>query len=240
MVGWDVKERMKINTRKGKTEVVVISRNPTQCEIYMEGDKLYESEYYTHLGVNVGGNNLQEVEINNRIAKYNSNVGMVYPLLRDRNIPRRCKIIIYQSILKPILMYGSEVWSLTTKTESRLQAAEMRVLRLIMGVTSRDQMRNSRIGEELKVTPLLEDTERGKLRWYGHVIRMEEERKQKKYLMWQPPGKRPVGRPRRRWIEGIYRALERRGTSREEVERYNRYDKRQEWRRFLQNSPADR
>ena len=118
---------MKINTRKGKTEDVVISRNPTQCEIYMEGDKLYQSECYTHLGVNVGGNNLQEVEINNRIAKYNSYVGMVYPLLRDRNIARRCKIIIYQSILKPILMYGSEVWSLTTKTESRLQAAEMRV-----------------------------------------------------------------------------------------------------------------
>ena len=130
-----------------------------------------------------------KVEINNRIGKYNSNVGMVYPLLRDRNIPRRCKIIIYQSILKPILMYGSEVWSLSTKRESRLQAAEMRVLRLIMGVTRKDQMRNSRIREELKVTPQLEDIERGKLRWYGHVMRMEEEGKQKKYLMWRPPGK---------------------------------------------------
>ena len=46
---------IKINTSKGKSEVVVISRNPTQCEIYME--KLYQSECYTHLGVNVGGNN---------------------------------------------------------------------------------------------------------------------------------------------------------------------------------------
>ena len=79
-------------------------------------------------------------------------------------------------------MYGSEVWSLTSKTESKLQAAEMRVLRLIMGVTRKDRMRNSRIREELKVTPLLEDIERGKLRWYRHVMRMEEERKQKKYL----------------------------------------------------------
>ena len=118
-------------------------------------------------------------------------------------------------------MYGSEVWSLTTKG-LLLQAAEMRVLRLIMGVTRKDRMRNSRIREELKVTPLLEDIERGKLRWYGHVMRMEEERKEKKYLMWRPPGKRRVGRPRKRWIEGIDRALERRGTSREEVERYNK------------------
>ena len=119
MVGRDVKERYEDKQKERKTEVVVISRNPTQCEIYMEGDKLYQSECYTHLGVNVGGNNLQEVEINNRIAKYNSNVGMVYPLLRDRNIPRRCKITIYQSILKLILMYSSEVWSLTTETESK-------------------------------------------------------------------------------------------------------------------------
>ena len=109
-----------------------------------------------------------------------------------------------------------------------------------MGVTRKDQVRNSRIREELKVTPLLEDIERGKLRWYGHVRKMEEERKQKKYLMWQAPRKRQVGKPRRRWIEGIDRALERRGTSREEVERYNRYYERQKWRRFLQNSPADK
>ena len=70
-----------------------------------------------------------------RISKYNTNVGMMYPLLKDRHVPRQSKMIIYKTILKPILLYGAETWSLTTKTQSKLQAAEMRVLRLIKGVT---------------------------------------------------------------------------------------------------------
>jgi len=136
---------MKINTRKGKTEIVHISRHTMQCEVYMGGNKLNQVENYKHLGVNVGERNLQEVEINNRIAKYNSNVGLMYPLSKDKNIPQDYKVTIYLTILKPILLYGSEVWSLTAKTESILQAAEMRVLRAIKGITRRDRVRNTTI-----------------------------------------------------------------------------------------------
>ena len=239
---WEGMERngMRINTRKDKTEIVMISRNAQQCNVYMGADKLNQVDNYSHLGVNVGSANLQEVEIKSRIAKYNRNVGMMHPLLRDVHIPRKCKIIIYQSILKPILLYGSEVWSLTSKTESQLQAAEMRVLRTIRGVTRRDRMRNSQIRAELQVVPLLEDIERNKLRWYGHVMRMTDDRKPKKYLQWRPAGRRPVGRPRRRWIEGVGSALTARGTSLGEVEESRRYEDRGEWRSFLRSSPADR
>ena len=232
---------MKINTAKGKTEVVLISRNRHQpVEVYMGENKLNQADNYIHLGVNVGEKNLQEIEINNRIAKYNQNVGMMYPLLKDKNIPRECKITVFQSILKPILLYGAEVWSLTAKTESKLQAAEMRVLRLIKGVTRKDKIRNTSIRADLNATPLLEEIERIKLRWYGHVMRMTEEKKPKKYLLWKPDGKRPVGRPRKRWIEGVQSALTRRGTSLCEIEETRRYEDRDNWRRFLGCSPADR
>ena len=232
---------MMINTKKGKTEIVIISRNRAQqCDIYMGENKLNQAENYTHLGVNVGETNLQEVEINNRIAKYNSNVGLMYPLLRDKNIPQECKVTIYQTILKPILLYGSEVWSLTTKTESRLQSAEMRALRTIKGVTRRDRIKNNTIRSGLKVTPLLEEIERNRLRWYGHVMRMEENKQPKRYLLWKPEGKRPVGRPRKRWMEGVEVALGRRGASLREVEEAGRYEDRENWRRFLKCSPADR
>ena len=114
--------------------------------------------------------------------KYNKYVGMMYPLLKDKHIPRNCKIIIYKSVLKPILMYGSEIWSLTSKTESKLQVTEMRGLRLIKGVTRRDRMRNLDIRQEFKIVPLLEDIERSRLRWYGHVMSMDEVKKQRKYI----------------------------------------------------------
>jgi hypothetical protein len=41
------------------------------------------------------------------------------------------------------------------------------------------------------------------MRWAGHVALMGEERKVYKVLVGKPEGKRPLGRPRHRWEDGI-------------------------------------
>jgi hypothetical protein len=41
------------------------------------------------------------------------------------------------------------------------------------------------------------------MKWAGHVARMGEDRKVYKVLVRKPEGKRPLGRPRRRWEDGI-------------------------------------
>jgi len=46
------------------------------------------------------------------------------------------------------------------------------------------------------------------LRWAGHVARMEEGRSVFKMLTGKPTGKRPLGRPRRRWEDNIRIDLE--------------------------------
>ena len=47
-----------------------------------------------------------------------------------------------------------------------------------------------------------------RLRWTGHVARMEEGRSAFKILTGKPTGKRPLGRPRRRWEDNIRMDLE--------------------------------
>jgi hypothetical protein len=42
-----------------------------------------------------------------------------------------------------------------------------------------------------------------RMRWAGHVARMREGRKVYRVLVGKPEGKRPLGRPRRRWEDGI-------------------------------------
>ena len=42
-----------------------------------------------------------------------------------------------------------------------------------------------------------------KMRWAGHVARMDEERGAYRVLVGKPEGKRPLGRPRRRWVDNI-------------------------------------
>ena len=47
-----------------------------------------------------------------------------------------------------------------------------------------------------------------RLRWAGHVARREEGRSAFKIITGKPTGKRPLGRPRRRWENNIRMDLE--------------------------------
>jgi hypothetical protein len=42
-----------------------------------------------------------------------------------------------------------------------------------------------------------------RMRWAGHVARMEEKRKVYRLLVGKPEGKRPIGRPRCRWMDNV-------------------------------------
>src|SRR5678816_4150953 len=114
---------------------------------------------------------------------------MMFPLLKEKAISRRVKMVMYTSILRPILMYGHEAWALT-RAKSKLEACEMRVLRLIRGVTRRDRRRSEEVWADLGVRSVVELVERGQLRWYGHVKRIEEQRVPRKYLEWISEGRR--------------------------------------------------
>jgi hypothetical protein len=42
-----------------------------------------------------------------------------------------------------------------------------------------------------------------RMRWVGHVARVGETRNAYRILVGKPEGKRPLGRPRRRWVDNI-------------------------------------
>jgi hypothetical protein len=48
-----------------------------------------------------------------------------------------------------------------------------------------------------------------KMRWLGHVARMGQKRKVYRILVGNPEGKRPLGRPRHRWVDNIKMDLKR-------------------------------
>ena len=69
--------------------------------------------------------------------------------------------------------------------------------------------------------PLVREIEAIKLRWYGYTKRMDDGMLAKRYLDWKPQGKRPVGRPRKRWSDGIGEAPERKRIRLVDVEEDN-------------------
>jgi hypothetical protein len=93
--------------------------------------------------------------------------------------------------------------------EHRLRVFENRVLRRIFGpkrdeVTGEWRKLHSEELHNLYSFPdIIRQVKSRRMRWAGHVVRMGEERKMYKVLVGKPEGKRPLGRPRRRWEDGI-------------------------------------
>ena len=86
---------MKINTAKRKTEFMHISRRKRVYDMYMDDDKLHQTESYTYLGVVFDEENHQETEINVRIEKYIKNFRIMYPLPKEKFISTEVKTMIY-------------------------------------------------------------------------------------------------------------------------------------------------
>ena len=117
------------------------------------------------------------------------------------------KIKIYKTIIWPVVLYGCETWSLT------LRVFENWILRRIFG-PKRDEngecrrLHNEELHSLYRSPNIVRVIKCRRLRWTGHVARMEVGRSAFKILTGKPTGKRPLGRPRRRWEDNIRMDLE--------------------------------
>src|SRR5678816_2584808 len=87
----------------------------------------------------------------------------------------------------------------------------MYVLRMTAGNTRRVRQRNLRIREEVGVMAILNKMDAARLRWWGHLERMQEERVAKRRWEWRPEETRPRGSPRKRWESLVEDSLRRHG-----------------------------
>jgi len=107
----------------------------------------------------------------------------------------------------PVVLYGCEAWSLTLREERKLRVFENVVLRRIFGpgrdeVTGEWRRLHYEELNDLYSSPnIVRVIKSRKMRWAGHVARMGEERGAYRVLVGKPEGKRPLGRPRRRWAD---------------------------------------
>ncbi len=68
---------------------------------------------------------------------------------------------IDRSIYVPTLTYGHELWVMTERTRSQIQAAKISFLRRVAGCSLRDRVRSSITREELRVVERCSSTSRG-------------------------------------------------------------------------------
>ena len=99
-----------------------------------------------------------------------------------------------------------------------MEVAEMKMLRFAMGVTRKDKIRNENIRSTVKVEQLGMKMREGRLRWYGHVMRRDQEYVGRKMMEMELPGKRRRGRPKRRFLDAVKEDMQEVGVKETDVE----------------------
>jgi len=138
----------------------------------------------------------------------------VQNLLSSSLLSKKLKIKIYRTIILPVVLYVCETWSLTLREERRLRVFENRVLRRVFG-PKRDEvtgewrkLHNEDLSDLYSLPNIVRVVKSRRMRWVGHVASMGQGRVVYRVLVGKPEGKRPLGRPRRRWEDNIKKDLQ--------------------------------
>lgn len=208
-----------------KTEYLVVNSNAQFDIILNNNHQVKQVNDFKYLGVTVDNNGIGKSEIKERIQKARKVVGALNSIWWDNNINKKNKKRIRQVMVETVLCYGSEIWTMREEDKRKVEAVEMDYLRRSSRVSRRDRITNEDIRNRMAATETLtQRIEKRSLRWFGHLLRMEDSRWPKRMWQWTPLGRNKRGRPRRSWNEGVRAAMRERNMDEQQA-----YD-REAWR----------
>ena len=171
-----------------------------------------------------------EADVRHRVNEGCEVLGALKGVMKNSGLGMNVKKVLYEKVVVPTVMYGSETWGMKVTERQKLNVFEMKCLRT--GVSWLDRVRNEVVRAKTDVRrKLAARVDVNVLRWFGHVERMDNERLLKKVMNAKVDRGSAREKPRFGWMDGVKRALnDRRMDIRETSERARN---RNEWRMIV-------
>lgn len=118
---------------KGKSKILKVNNNNT-APIRLEGEALEEVESFTYLGSVVDKLGGTDADVKVPIGKARAAFHQLKNFWGSSELPRNIKIRIFNSMVKPVLLYGAETWRTTVTTMKKIQSFIYTCLRRILRV----------------------------------------------------------------------------------------------------------
>ena len=139
-------------------------------------------------------------------------------LLLGNRFPLQMKGKVYRCCVRSAILYGSETWCLKESEKAILRRAERAMVRAMCGRKVVDKMTSE---EQMNMLGLKESVDglakANGVRWYGHVLRRDEDSVLKIALDLEVDGKRKRGRPRKTWKKQVEEDVEKVGLKKEDA-----------------------
>jgi len=127
--------------------------------------------------------------------------GILNYVFRPQNTLKKTRIKLYRTLVRPVLLYGNETWTVKTRDARRITAAEIKYMRRTAGYTWTDYKTNAQIANELKITLILDKLLEYKRSWIKHVNIMPRNRLPRVMKPYSPTGRTNHGRPLKRLLD---------------------------------------
>ena len=108
-----------------------------------------------------------------------------------KKINKETKLRIHNITAKAKLKFGSEAWVLKKREEQRLEAAQMKFLRHLLGITKLDKEKNQCIRVHMGAQNIVKEIKQYQKKWL-HVQRMDTNIIPKQALQYRPKGQRSI------------------------------------------------
>ena len=187
-----------------KTKVMVVQRGGGTCHLVVDDVEVEAVQTTKYLGAMFNDEASCDDEIENRIGTATRMVGALRrQVIERKELSKATKLRVINAMVVPTLLYGSETWTLQKRHRSKIQAMEMRYLRRIEGVSRLDRIPNEDIRRRLGVEAVLAVADRKKKEWRERIEGMSQERLVRRVFEEDVCGRRPRGRPRKKWIDDM-------------------------------------
>ena len=183
-------ERRGMKVSRSKTKYLCINGGNHDKTVKMEDTKVPRVKEFKYLGSMVQESGGCKREVKKRLQAGWNGWRRVLGVICNRRLPARVKGKVYSSVVRPAMVYGLETMAVKKKEVEEMEVADMKMLRFATGVTRKDKIRNEHIRSTVKVERLGMKMRVGRLRWYGHVMRRDQEYVGRKMMEMELPGKR--------------------------------------------------
>jgi hypothetical protein len=115
---------------------------------------------------------------------------------------------IYVTLLRPVVTCASETWTLTEKDEMRLCIFERQILSKNFGPIKIGKdiwiiRNNAELDQVINGADIVRFIKAQRVKWLGHLQRMDTSRIAKRIFEWKPIGRRSLGSSRLRWLDDV-------------------------------------